>query len=196
MTFILRVPLNPAGARTPAPQDAKLIKWEQLWLRQVRWKKVAQDSRWDPSHPIPWGEPRGETQWSLWVASDTAELESYTGYSVSCSLGRQNSHTSLMKSPLTTSYLICTMKWLVVQRQQFHPAAKRWKFQEDKRAAIPSLLWERDQTNSEDGPQPIQECSPVSFRSALQWTNSCFVSTKLGIVYSKEAIRGPKTSWD
>jgi len=120
-------------------QDANLIKWEQLWLRQVMWKKVAQDPRWDSSHPIPWGEPLGETQWSLWVPSDSAELASYAGYSMSYSTWEVK--FSCLFTEITTHHfisVICTMKWLVVQRQKFHPAAKRWQFQEDKGAAIPS----------------------------------------------------------
>ena len=66
-------------------QDEKLNKEGKLWLMQVRGKKVVQEARWDLSHPIPWGGPLGETQWSIWVPSDTAELENYAGYIVSCS---------------------------------------------------------------------------------------------------------------
>lgn len=66
-------------------QDAKLNKEGKLWLMQVRGKKVVQDPSWDLSHPIPWSDPLGENQWSIWVPSDTAELENYAGYIVSCS---------------------------------------------------------------------------------------------------------------
>ena len=51
---------------------------------EIRWK-MTQDPSWEHSHPFSWGEPKGETQWSIWVPSDTAELETYVGYSVSCS---------------------------------------------------------------------------------------------------------------
>ena len=142
-------------------QDAKLIKCKQLWLTLVR-EKMTQDPIWDPSHPIPWGEPMGETQWGIWVPSDTAELETYVGYSMSCStweakciyLFKEISAHDLIS-------VIYTMKWLIVQRQQFHSAAKHWQFQGDKRAAILPLLWETDQTNSKDGPQLMQGYSLV-----------------------------------
>ena len=36
----------------------------------------------DPLSPYPLRWPLGETQWSLWVPSDTTELENYSGYIV------------------------------------------------------------------------------------------------------------------
>ena len=154
------------------PQDAKLIKWEKLCLGQVRWKKVTQDPSWDPSHPMSWSEPLGETQWSICVPSDTEELENYAEYIVSY-FTLEAKFTRLFKEITTHNFIsvICTMKWLVVQRQQFHSAAKCWQSQGDKGAVIHPLLWERDHTVRMD---------PNSSKGAHQWTNSCFVSTKTG----------------
>ena len=149
---------------------------------QVRWKKMAQDPSLDPSHPMSWDEPLGETQWSIWVPSDTSELETYVGYSVSCSTWEAK-FIHLFKE-ISAHHLISviyTMKWLVVQRQQFHSAAKHWQFQGDKGAAIPPLLWETGQTLRMD---------PNSCSSIHQWTNSCLLVVKLGVVSSKEATRG------
>ena len=129
------------------------------------------------SHPIPWGEPLGETEWSIWVPSNTAELENYAGYIVPCSTWEAK-FTHLFKE-ITTHHIksvMCTMKWLEVQRQQFHSAANRWQFWGDKWAAISPLLWEREQTVRRD---------PNSSRGAHQGANSCFVSTKIGCTVLK-----------
>ena len=149
---------------------------------QVRWKKMAQDPSLDPSHPMSWDEPLGETQWSIWVPSDTAELENYAGYIVSCSTW-QEKFTYLFNKITTHNFisLICTMKWLEVQRQKFHSAAKCWQFWGDKGAAISPLLQERD---------PTMRMDSNSSKSAHQWTNSCFVSTKIGGSALKGSDRG------
>ena len=79
---------------------------EQLWLRQLRWKELAQDPCWDPLTFSPEGV-HWEKQGSLWVPSDTAALENYAGYIVSCSTWEAE-FTHLFNE-ITTHYFICNM---------------------------------------------------------------------------------------
>ena len=141
---------------------------------------MAQYPRWDPSHTLPWGEPLGEMQGSLWVPSDTAELENYAGYIVSCST--QEAKFTHLFNETTVHYIksvICRMKWLAVQRQQFYSTVKHWQFWGDEGTAICSE--ERD---------PTVRMDPNSGRGAHQWTNSCFLSTKIGGSVLKESNKG------
>ena len=120
-----------------------------------------QDPGWDPSYPLPWGSPLGETQGSIWVPSDNAELENDAGYIMSCSTWEVK--CTYLFSEITTHHIksvICKFKWLVVQRQQFHSTVKHWQFLGDEGTAISHLLW-RKGPDSEDGPQLMQGCSPV-----------------------------------
>lgn len=84
-------------------QDAKLISG-QLWLRQLRWRS------WPgPSLGPPFTlslRSTGRNAGSLWVLSDTAELENYAGHIVSCSTQGGKIHTSLM---IPYPDLACTM---------------------------------------------------------------------------------------
>ena len=155
---------------------------------QVRWKKMAQDPSLDPSHPMSWDEPLGETQWSIWVPSDTAELENYAGYIVSCSTW-QEKFTYLFNKITTHNFisLICTMKWLEVQRQNF------------------------TQQPSIDNPKGTRgQPSPLCYERRTQqwgWTPThpgvltsrqivVLLVLKLGAVPSKEATGDSKTSRD
>ena len=71
-----------------------------------------QDPRWDPSPPLPrGGGPLGETQGSIWVPSDTAELENDAGYIKPCSTWEVK--FSYLFSEITTHHIksvICKFK--------------------------------------------------------------------------------------
>ena len=160
-------------------QDAKYIKWEQLWLRQLRWRELARILTSIPLTLSPEGV-HWEKQGSLWVLSDTAALENYAGYIVSCSTWEAK-FTHLFNE-ITTHHIksvICMMKWLVVQRQQFHSTVKHWQFQGDEGIAI----------CSEEG-DPTVRMDPNSGKGAHQWPNSCFVSTKTGGSVLKGSNKG------
>ena len=135
-----------------------------------------------PLSPSPQRGPLGEMQGSIWVPSDTGELENDAECIVSCSTWEAK--FTYLFNEITTHYfisVICTMKWLEVQRQKFHSAAKCLQSQGDKGAAISPLLWEKN---------PTVRMDSNSSRSAHQWTNSCFVSTKIGGSALKGSNRG------
>ena len=71
-----------------------------------------QDPRWDPSPSLPrGGGPLGETQGSIWVPSDTAELENDAGYIKPCSTWEVK--FSYLFSEITTHHIksvICKFK--------------------------------------------------------------------------------------
>ena len=152
--------------------------WEQLWLRQLRWRELAQDPHWDPPHPLLWGGPLGETQGSIWVLSDTTELENYAGYIMSCSTWEAK-FTHLFNE-ITTHHIksvTCTMK----TRQQFHSAVKHWQFWGMK--GQPSAL----KTGTQQwGWSPTQAGVLTHGQIVVS------LALKLGVRSSKEATRGPQ----
>lgn len=163
-------------------QDAKLIKCKQLWLKALVREKMTRDPSWDPSHPIP--------EVSQWEKCSEAsehhflELETYVGYSVSCSTWRAKCiHLFKEISAHDLISVIYTMKWLIVQRPQFHSAAKHWQFQGTW--GQPSSLCCERRTR-----QTVR-MDPNSCRGIHWWTNSCFVSSKIGDSVLKGSNRGP-----
>ena len=88
-------------------------KTHQLRAAVVKAAQVegaGQDPRWDPLPPSPLRGPLGEMQGHLWVPSDTAELENYAGYIVSCST--QEAKFTHLFNEITTHHIksvTCTM---------------------------------------------------------------------------------------
>ena len=136
----------------------------------------------DPSHCSPWGEQLGGNQWSLWVPCDTAELENYAGYTVSCSTWEAQ-FTHLFNEIITYHVIsvICTM---------------RWQYKDSSFTQQPSA----DNSEGTRG-QPSPFCCE---RGTRQWgwppihlgvlTSGQMITLlvlKLEAASSKEAIRGP-----
>ena len=136
----------------------------------------------DPSHCSPWGEQLGGNQWSLWVPCDTAELENYAGYTVSCSTWEAQ-FTHLFNEIITYHIIsvICTM---------------RWQYKDSSFTQQPSA----DNSEGTRG-QPSPFCcergtrqwgwSPIHLGVLTSGQMITLLVLKLEAASSKEAIRGP-----
>ena len=127
---------------------------------QVMWKKMAQDPSLDPSHPMSWDEPLGETQWSIWVPSDTAELENYAGYIVSCSTWEAK--FTYLFNEITTHYFTCNMHNEMTRSTKTEISLSSQVLtilRGQGGSHLPSAT--RETPDNEDGLHLIQECPPV-----------------------------------